>query len=85
MAAPLFNIFQAMKLHADKQISKFGLRLLLECLACPGDLGNKPAIVLYMEGIIKFTKLRPGDRNKGPASLQVVLIARAQIHLEWQL
>jgi len=60
----------AMKLHADKQISKFGLKLLLECLACPGDLGNKPAIVLYMEGIIKFTKLRPGDRNKGPASLQ---------------
>ena len=35
--------------------------------------------------IIKFTKLRPGDRNKGPSSLQVVLIARAQIHLEWQL
>ena len=75
-----------MKLHADKQISKFGLKLLLECLACPGDLGNKPAIVIYMEGIIKFTKLRPGDRNKGPPSLQVVLIARSQIQLElWQL
>ena len=74
-----------MKLHADKQISKFGLKLLSECLACPGDLGNKPAIVLYMEGIIKFTKLRPGDRNKGPASLQVAVIARTQIHVNWQL
>ena len=73
------------KLLADKQISKFGAKLLSECLASPGDLGDKPAIVLYMEGIIKFTKLRPGDRNKGPASLQVVSIARAQIHLKlWQ-
>jgi len=58
------------KLLADKQISKFGAKLLSECLASPGDLGDKPAIVLYMEGIIKFTKLRPGDRNKGPISLQ---------------
>jgi len=58
------------KLLAAKQISKFGKKLLSECLACPGDLGNKPAIVLYMEGIIRFTKLRPGERNKGPVSLQ---------------
>lgn len=58
------------KMQADRQISKFGAKLLLECLNCPGDLGNKPAIVLYLEGIIKFTKLRPGERNKGAISLQ---------------
>ena len=59
-------------MQADRQISKFGAELLLECLNCPGDLGNKPAIVLYVEGIIKFTKLRPGERNKGAISLQVM-------------
>ena len=62
------------KLKEAKQISKFGAKLLSECLACPGDLGNKPVIVLYMEGIIKFIKLRPGERNKGPVSLQVIYV-----------
>ena len=59
------------QLKVDKQISKFGAKLLSDCLVCPGDLGNRPAIIIYMEGIIKFTKLRPGERNKGPSCLQV--------------
>lgn len=58
------------QLKVDKQISKFGAKLLSDCLVCPGDLGNRPAIIIYMEGIIKFTKLRPGERNKGPSCLQ---------------
>ena len=55
----------------EKQISKFGAHLFSECLSRVGDLGSKPALAIYMEGIIRFTKLRPGERKKGPSCLQV--------------
>ena len=55
----------------EKQISKLGAHLFSECLSRVGDLGSKPALAIYMEGIIRFTKLRPGERKKGPCSLQV--------------
>merc|ERR1712013_708719 len=54
----------------EKQISKFGANLFSECLSRVGDLGSKPGLAIYMEGIIRFTKLRPGERRKGPCSLQ---------------
>ena len=63
--------FQVAALVKEKQISKFGAHLFSECLSRVGDLGSKPALAIYMEGIIRFTKLRPGERKKGPSCLQV--------------
>ncbi len=32
--------------------------------SCKGDIGKKSAVALYMEAIVKLTKLKPGDINK---------------------
>jgi len=54
-----------------KQLSKLGLALLSKAREArePRE-HNKAALVLYMEGCIRFTRLRPGDLRKGTKALQ---------------
>ena len=54
-------------------LSRLGGYLLYGCATSRRDPGHKPAILLYMEGIIKFSRLRPGDMAKGPKILQEFL------------
>lgn len=54
----------------ERIFSPLGVKLLSDCLASSGDIRGKSAIILYLEAIIKFTKLRPGEFKKGYRSLQ---------------
>jgi len=52
-----------------KLLSPLGVEIFTKFINTAGELGAKPGIALYMEGIIKFTKLRLGDMKKGEKSL----------------
>ena len=56
-----------------KLVSPLGSVLLQGCLASSASLGHRPAVILYLEGIIRFTRLRPGELAKGPRALQKFL------------
>jgi len=60
---------------AEKQklLSPLGVEIFTKFINTAGELGMKPGIALYMEGIIKFTKLRLGDMKKGEKSLPTYL------------
>jgi len=71
------NLLQEYKSLADlkeaqkkKVISALGVELLNRCLNCEGEIGNMAAITLYLEGIVKFSRLRIGEMRKGEKSLQ---------------
>ena len=38
-------------------VSKLGSELLLDCLNSSASLGHRPAAILYMEGIIRYSGL----------------------------
>ena len=52
-----------------KILSPMGVEHFNKFINSAGDLGNKVAIAMYLEGIIKFTKLRIGEMKKGEKSL----------------
>ena len=52
-----------------KEISPLGANLLKQIINSSEDVGNKVALALYMEGIIKLSKLRKIELNKGEKSL----------------
>jgi len=54
----------------SKQFSKFGVELLKKYLNTEEDVRQVSAIVLYMETIIKFSKLNPAQIKRGVKSLQ---------------
>ena len=57
----------------NKILSPIGVEILFKLMNTAGELGDKVAIALLMEGIIKFTKLRIGEMKKGEKSLQQYL------------
>jgi len=74
------NVMQTYKTLAElkecqksRQISALGVELLNKCNNMESDVGNRVAIILYMEGIIMFSKLRQGEMRKGEKSLQAFL------------
>jgi len=68
------NSQEQLKVLVERRlVSALGSTLLAGCLASSASLGHRPAVILYMEGIIRFTKLRPGERAKGPRALQKFL------------
>jgi len=56
-----------------RHLSALGVYYLNQCLNSEEDVTIKVAIVLYMEGIIKFSRLRQGELKKGPRQLQKFL------------
>merc|ERR1712179_852130 len=56
-----------------RQLSALGVEFLNKCNNMEGDVGNRAAITLYMEGIIMFSRLRQGEMRKGEKSLQQFL------------
>ena len=56
-----------------RTISSLGVELLNKCLNMEDDIGDRAAIVLYMEGIIKLSKMRPGELKKAEKNLQSFL------------
>jgi len=66
-----YNTEDALKNGEKKRIfSPLGVKLLSKCLNDPGDIRQLSAITLYLETIIKFSRLRPGELKKGPRALQ---------------
>jgi len=58
----------------ERVLSAMGVSLLHQCiLQSEADVSEKAATILYMEGIIKFSRLRQGEMKKGPKSLQTFL------------
>ena len=58
------------KAHKERVLSPLGVELITKFVRSSGELGNKPALCLYLEGIIKFTKLRQGELKSGERKLQ---------------
>jgi len=58
------------KCQQDRLLSPLGVDLLAKCLNHEEDISQLLATVLYMEAIIKFTNLRPGEFKKGTRALQ---------------
>ena len=54
----------------ERTLSPLGVEFFNKFINSDGDLGNKVALSLYLEGIIKFSKLRIGEMKKGEKSLQ---------------
>ena len=74
------NILQDYKTLADlkeaqknRQLSALGVELLNKCINMDGEVGNLAAITLFLEGIVKFSRLRQGEMRKGEKSLQQFL------------
>ena len=74
------NVMQNFKTLAElkeaqknRQMSALGVELLNKCNNMEGEVGNLAAIALYLEGIIKFSRLRQGEMRKGEKSLQQYL------------
>ena len=61
------------KAQKERMLSPLGVELFLKFLNSSGELGDKVALTLYMEGIIKFTKLRQGELKTGERKLQEFL------------
>ena len=53
----------------SKLLSPLGGVIFRKFMKSSGDLGNKVGLALYMEGIIRFSKLRQGDLGKGEKAL----------------
>ena len=58
------------KAQKDRVLSPLGVELFMKFLNSSGELGDRVALTLYMEGIIKFTKLRQGELKTGEKKLQ---------------
>jgi len=57
----------------NRQLSALGVELLNKCMNMEGEIGNLAAIALFLEGIVKFSRLRIGEMRKGEKSLQQFL------------
>ena len=53
----------------SKLLSPLGGVIFRKFMKGSGDLGNKVGLALYMEGIIRFSKLRQGDLGRGEKAL----------------
>ena len=49
----------------SKELSPLGANIFHRFINSSEDLGEKVGLALYMEGIIKLSKLRKGELNKG--------------------
>jgi len=58
------------KAQKERVLSPLGVELFMKFLNSSGELGDRVALTLYMEGIIKFTKLRQGELKTGEKKLQ---------------
>jgi len=54
---------------ADRTFSPLGVYFLKKLLDQEGDLDYRAALTLYLDSIVKFTKLRPADLSKGNNAL----------------
>ena len=61
------------KAHKNRNLSALGVELLNKCINMEGEVRNLAAITLYLEGIVKFSRLRKGEMRKGDNSLQQFL------------
>ena len=51
------------KAHKNRNLSALGVELLNKCINMEGEVRNLAAITLYLEGIVKFSRLRKGDNS----------------------
>ena len=52
-----------------KELSPLGVEIFSKIIKSSGDLGDKVGLALYMEGIIRLSKLRPGQLKRGEKAL----------------
>lgn len=52
-----------------KELSPLGADIFRKFIFSSGDLGNRVGLALYMQGIISFSKLRPGQLSLGEKCL----------------
>eukprot|EP00092_Neocalanus_flemingeri_P002032 GFUD01002169.1.p1 GENE.GFUD01002169.1~~GFUD01002169.1.p1 ORF type:complete len:409 (-),score=108.62 GFUD01002169.1:45-1271(-) len=57
----------------NRELSALGVELLNKCINMEGEVGNLAAIALYLEGIIKLSRMRQGEMKKGERNLQKFL------------
>lgn len=53
----------------SKELSPLGGVIFRKFMKSSGDLGDKVGLALYMEGIIRFSKLRQGELCRGEKAL----------------
>ena len=53
----------------SKELSPLGGVIFRKFMKSSGNLGDKVALTLYMEGIIRFSRLRQGELSKGEKAL----------------
>ena len=74
----LNSLTELKKAQEKRDLSPLGVFLLNKCLNSENNLGNRVAIILFMEGIIKVSKLRPGQMRRAERSLQQFLPVSAK-------
>eukprot|EP00090_Calanus_glacialis_P032727 TRINITY_DN54235_c0_g1_i1.p1 TRINITY_DN54235_c0_g1~~TRINITY_DN54235_c0_g1_i1.p1 ORF type:complete len:409 (-),score=140.97 TRINITY_DN54235_c0_g1_i1:50-1276(-) len=67
------NLAELKEAQKNRNLSALGVELLNKCINMEGEVGNLAAITLYLEGIVKFSRLRQGEMRKGEKSLQQFL------------